>query len=241
MRTAAAPTSRRRSGEDVVAAERVTAPGVTAPGLFEQIAALARRSVKRTLRQGALLIFPLLFPLILFAINGSALGAARRIPGFPPVSYRDFALAVTFMQGALFVSVTAGTDLARDIESGFLNRLALTPMRGAALIAGQLGGPVVVACVQSTCLPARRRRDWRGHRQRRRRRVRAAAAVDPDRLRLRRPGHTDRAAVREWRGGAGVLPAAVRDGVPQLVEPAAQPHPGRTGFARSRPTTRSRI
>ncbi len=90
-----------------------------------------------------------LFPLILFAINGSALGAARKIHGFPPVSYRDFALAVPFIQGALFVAVSAGTDLARDIESGFFNRLALTPLRGSALLAGQLGGAVVVACVQS--------------------------------------------------------------------------------------------
>ena len=123
---------------------------LTAPALGEQLAAVARRSVTRTLRQRALLVFPLLFPLILFAINGSALSAATRIRGFPHVSsYRDFALAVPFMQGALFIAVTAGTDLARDIESGFFNRLALTPLRGAALLAGQLGGPLVVACVQS--------------------------------------------------------------------------------------------
>ena len=122
---------------------------VNAPGLLAQIGAVARRSVTRTLRQRALLIFPMLFPLILFAINGSALSAATRIPGFPPVSYRAFVLAVPFMQGALFIAVTAGVDLARDIESGFFNRLALTPLRGVALLAGQLGGPFVVACLQS--------------------------------------------------------------------------------------------
>ena len=127
----------------------VRAPGVRTPALLEQVGAVGRRSVKRTVRQRGLLVFPLLFPLILFAINGSALGAATRIPGFPPVSYRAFALAVPFIQGALFVAVSAGTDLARDIESGFFNRLALTPLRGSALLAGQLGGAVVVACVQS--------------------------------------------------------------------------------------------
>jgi ABC-2 type transport system permease protein len=122
---------------------------LSASSLIEQTAAVARRSITRTVRQRGLLVFPLVFPLILFAINGSALGAARRIPGFPPVSYRDFALAVPFIQGALFVAVSAGTDLARDIESGFFNRLALTPLRGGALLAGQLGGALVVACVQS--------------------------------------------------------------------------------------------
>ena len=120
-----------------------------APGLLEQVAAVARRSITRTLRQRALLVFPLLFPLILFAINGSSLAPATKIRGFPPVSYRDFLLAMPFIQGALFIAITAGTDLARDIETGFFNRLALTPLRGTALLVGQLGGPFVLACIQS--------------------------------------------------------------------------------------------
>ncbi|GAC1436627.1 MAG: hypothetical protein NVSMB51_08390 [Solirubrobacteraceae bacterium] len=119
------------------------------PGLAAQLGAVARRSITRTLRQRALLAFPLLFPLILFAINGSALGAATHLRGFPNVGYRDFALAVPFMQGALFVAISAGTDLARDIESGFFSRLALTTLSGAALLAGQLAGSLVVAAIQS--------------------------------------------------------------------------------------------
>ena len=46
------------------------------------------------------------------------------------------------MQGALFAAMNAGTDLAHDIETGFLNRLALTPLRGPALIAGLLAGVI---------------------------------------------------------------------------------------------------
>ena len=49
-----------------------------------------------------------------------------------------------FIQGALFATMNAGTDLARDIQTGFLNRLSLTPMRGVALLAGQLAGIVVL-------------------------------------------------------------------------------------------------
>jgi ABC-2 type transport system permease protein len=124
-------------------------PALAPPRLLDQVAAVARRSVTRTFRQRALLVFPLLFPLILFAINGSALSAATRIPRFPVASYRDFALAIPFIQGALFVAVSAGTDLARDIETGFFNRLALTPLRGVALLIGQLAGVFVLACVQS--------------------------------------------------------------------------------------------
>jgi len=101
------------------------------------------------MRQRALLIFPMIFPLILFAINGSALTPATRIHGFPTHNYRDFLIAMPFVQGAMFVSISAGIDLARDIENGFLNRLALTPLRGEAMLVGQLGGALVVGVVQA--------------------------------------------------------------------------------------------
>jgi ABC-2 type transport system permease protein len=118
-------------------------------GLAEQTLAVARRAVVRTLRQRALIVFPMIFPLILFAINGSALSTATRIPGFPTHNYRDFLIAMPFIQGAMFVSISAGVDLARDIESGFLNRLAMTPVRGEALLVGQLGGALVLGVIQA--------------------------------------------------------------------------------------------
>jgi ABC-2 type transport system permease protein len=54
-----------------------------------------------------------------------------------------------FVQGAMFVSISAGTSLARDIETGFLNRLALTPLRSEAMLIGQLGGAFVLSSVQA--------------------------------------------------------------------------------------------
>jgi ABC-2 type transport system permease protein len=119
------------------------------PALIEQTLAVAHRAVVRTLRQRALLVFPMIFPLILFAINGSALNAATHIPRFPTRHYRDFLIAMPFIQGAMFVAISAGVDLARDIEGGFLNRLALTPVRGEALLVGQLGGAFVLGVIQA--------------------------------------------------------------------------------------------
>src|SRR5581483_2370301 len=55
----------------------------------------------------------------------------------------------SFLQGALFASGIAGTDLARDIDTGFLNRLALTPVRGSALLLGQIGGAVGLGFLQA--------------------------------------------------------------------------------------------
>ncbi len=124
-------------------------PGPSEASLIEQTLAVARRAVVRTSRQRALLIFPLIFPLILFAINGSALSPVTRLPGFPTDNYRDFLIAMPFIQGAMFVSISAGVDLARDIETGFLNRLSLTPLRGEALLVGQLGGAFVLGVIQA--------------------------------------------------------------------------------------------
>jgi ABC-2 type transport system permease protein len=45
--------------------------------------------------------------------------------------------------------MNAGTDLARDIQTGFLSRLSLTPMRGIALLGGQLGGVMTLGVVQA--------------------------------------------------------------------------------------------
>jgi len=118
--------------------------------LADQVYLLARRSVVRTARQPANVIAPLVFPMLLLAVNSGGLKAETRLPGFPTTSFVAFALAVPFIQGALFATMNAGTDLARDIQTGFLSRLSLTPMRGIALLAGQLGGAVVMGVVQAT-------------------------------------------------------------------------------------------
>jgi ABC-2 type transport system permease protein len=115
----------------------------------DQVYLLARRSVVRTLRQPANVVAPLLFPMLLLAVNSGGLKAETNLPGFPTNSFVAFALAVPFIQGALFATMNAGTDLARDIQTGFLNRLSLTPMRGVALLAGQLGGVVALGLVQA--------------------------------------------------------------------------------------------
>ena len=85
---------------------------------------VAWRSIHNTIVNPAILLPSIIFPLF-------------------------FLIAMTFVQGAMFVSISAGVDLARDIESGFLNRLALTPLRGEALLVGQLGGALVIGIIQA--------------------------------------------------------------------------------------------
>jgi ABC-2 type transport system permease protein len=114
-----------------------------------QVLQLARRSVIRTIRQPANWITPLIFPLALMAVNTGGLHAATSLPGFPTDSFLAFFIAFPFIQGSLFATVNAGVDLARDIQTGFLNRLALTPMQSPALLIGHLGGVIVMGFVQA--------------------------------------------------------------------------------------------
>lgn len=117
--------------------------------LLTQVWALARRSMLKTLRQ-PFQVFPIVFfPAVLLAVNANGLQPATRLPGFPTHSYISFAIAVAFMQGALFSLVNTGTNLAQDIEDGFFNRLALTPLRRVSLIAGLLLGVAVLGALQA--------------------------------------------------------------------------------------------
>jgi ABC-2 type transport system permease protein len=113
------------------------------------VGAIARRSVVRTSRQPASVIPPLIFPVALMAVNAAGLQSSTELAGFPTDSFLAFALAVPFIQGALFSTMNAGTDLARDIQTGFVNRLALTALRDWALLVGQLSGVVVLGVFQA--------------------------------------------------------------------------------------------
>jgi ABC-2 type transport system permease protein len=117
--------------------------------MWRQVGMLGRRSVVRTLRQPAMVVPSLVFPLLLLSINSSGLDSTTRLPGFPTDSYFEFALAIAFVQGALFSANSAGTNVANDIESGFLSRLSLTPLRRMALMMGQLAGILALGLIQA--------------------------------------------------------------------------------------------
>ena len=117
--------------------------------LLAQGAEMARRSVLQTLRQPAMVIPPIGFPLILMAVNAGGLESATRLPGFPTDDYLNFVIAFPFIQGSLFAAINAGSSLARDVETGFLKRLALTPMQRAAMLLGNLAGVMTVALLSS--------------------------------------------------------------------------------------------
>ena len=191
--------------------------------LSTQVSVLARRSMRKTLRQPFQLFPIVFFPVILLAVNASGLKSATLLAGFPTHSYVSFAIAVAFLQGAMFALINTGTNLAEDIESGFFNRLALTPLRRVALIAGLLVGVAAVGALQSAVyiligLVAGAHLDagFGGA-------LVVIALGSLTTRRVRRARLRGRAVDGLGRSGAGAVPAVLRVRVPVLEQPAAQP------------------
>jgi ABC-2 type transport system permease protein len=116
----------------------------------EQLGTIARRSITRSIRQPILLIPSFVFPLFMLAVLSAAGGQVTKVPGFPTKSYLTFILGATMIMGATGAMNTAGSALASDMESGFLNRLALTRISGPALVSAQLAGVALIGAVQSS-------------------------------------------------------------------------------------------
>lgn len=113
--------------------------------------ALTRRAIVNVFRQPAMVIPSILFPLIFLSMSAGALNKAIEIPGFPPVdSFIQFGITATIVQGILFGAVGAGTDMARDIEGGFFERLVASPVSRMSIVVGRIGGAALLGLLQAT-------------------------------------------------------------------------------------------
>ena len=114
-----------------------------------QFGRLARRSITRTLRQPALVVPSFVFPLFMLAVVSAGGSDVTSIKGFPTDSYITFMLGAMMVQGASGAATMAGTTLGTDIGTGFLSRLALTPITAPKLVFANLSGIAVISLVQS--------------------------------------------------------------------------------------------
>lgn len=130
------------------------APTTTRPAMststIAQTWAMSVRSMQSLLRQPALVVPSLIFPLFFAALGTSSFSRATALPGFPEVdSYLDFALAGAIVQGILFGSTTGATALATDIENGFFDRLLASPSTRTGIIVGRMAGGMAYGAFQS--------------------------------------------------------------------------------------------
>ena len=115
-----------------------------------QIVALSRRSIMNSFRQPAQWIPAFAFPLLFCAVNTAALSKVIRNVGVG--GYLNFALATVVIQSILFGASNAGTDLANDIQAGFLDRLVSSPVSRPAIIVGRLASAFVLGLLQGAVI-----------------------------------------------------------------------------------------
>lgn len=117
---------------------------------LDQARALARRSILGTVRQPQVWMPGLLFPMFIAAVNTSTMGRAASIPDFPDVdSLLDFLLPASITQSVLFGGLTAGSDTALDIQTGFFDRLLASPVSRTSILVGRLTGAAVMGALQA--------------------------------------------------------------------------------------------
>jgi ABC-type multidrug transport system permease subunit len=113
-------------------------------------AVLWRRSLNEVLRvRGALLpatVAPVVFML---GITGQ-FGRLTGLEGFPTDSYLSWIVPLSCLQGAGFAGAATGSNLARDIEQGWFDRLLVAPVPRPLLVIGPILGAITRSLVPAT-------------------------------------------------------------------------------------------
>ena len=128
----------------------VAVTGMSDEAQLAAFLAMSRRAVVGFFRQPASWVLGGLFPLLIAAVSASAFSRATDLNGFPDVtSFLQFLLAGTMLQGVLFGSINASTDLAVDLENGFMDRLLASPISRISILVSRLAGAAVYAAAVS--------------------------------------------------------------------------------------------
>jgi ABC-type multidrug transport system permease subunit len=109
---------------------------MTAAAELRTVWALMRRALNELVRVPGAAIPGVLAPAIFLLGLTSVFGSLALLPGFTTDSFMSFLIPVSLMQGAGFTGAATGVNLARDIELGWFDRLAVAPPTRAALLAG---------------------------------------------------------------------------------------------------------
>jgi ABC-2 type transport system permease protein len=106
----------------------------------ERYIAVARTVVWRNLhtviRNPALLLPPLAFPLFFYMAFAGGLSRVSELPGFGYYDYNAFQFVFVLLQSAAFGGVFIGFSIGADFDSGFTRRLFLAAHDRSAVLAG---------------------------------------------------------------------------------------------------------
>jgi ABC-2 type transport system permease protein len=121
--------------------------------LLGQILMMARRSLVTLLRTPEAIIPNLIISAFFLLVYDAALGGTTDfLPQLEGVNYLAFILPVSVISASL--NAPAGQAMVRDIESGYFDKLLLTPISRSALLLGHILASGVVIAAQSLLIIA---------------------------------------------------------------------------------------
>jgi ABC-2 type transport system permease protein len=112
--------------------------------------ALWRRSLNEVTRVRGALLPATIAPLIFMLGMTGQFGRLTGLEGFPTDSYLSWIVPLSCLQGAGFAGAATGSNLARDIEQGWFDRLLVSPVPRPLLIIGPILGGVTRSLVPAT-------------------------------------------------------------------------------------------
>lgn len=126
--------------------------------LFSDTRYLFVRYLKKLIRNPILLFFSLFQPIIFLLLFTQLLGRFSSVPGFVEATgtdnYAIFATAGILLQNAFGSALQSGTSIVADIDSGFLQKMLVTPVSRYAILLGRLTSDAFRVVVQSIIIIA---------------------------------------------------------------------------------------
>ena len=120
------------------------------PPALPVAAALWRRSLNEVLRVRGALLPATIAPLVFMLGMTGQFGELTELDGFPTDSYLSWIVPLSCLQGAGFAGAATGSNLARDIEQGWFDRLLVAPVARPLLVIGPILGAVTRSLVPAT-------------------------------------------------------------------------------------------
>src|SRR5512136_1224437 len=116
------------------------------------------RYLKKLVRNPSLLFFSLFQPIIFLLLFTQLFSRFSTLPGFLEAtnasSYLEFATAGILLQNAFGSALQSGTSIVLDLDTGFLQKMLVTPVSRYAILLGRLTSDAFRVVIQSIIIIA---------------------------------------------------------------------------------------
>jgi ABC-2 type transport system permease protein len=123
---------------------------------FRDTVHLFIRALKKLIRNPVLVFFSLFQPIIFLVLFTQLFTKFAAVPGLFPagVTYLSYATPGILLQNAFSSALQSGTSVVDDLNSGFLQKMLVTPVNRSAILLGRLTSDAFRVTIQSIIILA---------------------------------------------------------------------------------------